>query len=105
MLERDDIVKTDDHICGRNVSRRAYSELGSVDRSTCCCFVNAETSFGPISPGWGCHSHQVDEIVVELKDRMRMRGDTAQLNMVRRTLERLDAMDRKLVRICKTKFQ
>lgn len=99
VLESDSVTKTDDNVCGRNVSRRTYAELGSVDRSTCCCFVSAESGMGSVSPDWGCRLEKVDEIVVELKDRVVAQGNTSQLLTVQRTLDRLDAMEHKVVRL------
>jgi len=85
-------------LCGNHVSKRPYGELGSVDRGTCLCCVSAESAFGPISPGCGCEEEKVDDIVNELKTRMRQRGDTAQINRAEETLRRLDEVDAKLVR-------
>lgn len=85
-------------LCGNHVSKRPYGELGSVDRSNFCCCVSAESAFGPVSPGCGCEAEKVDEIVAELKKRMRSRGDTAQIQRAEQTLERLDEVDAKLVR-------
>lgn len=85
------------NLCGTNVSKRPYGELGSVDRGTCCGCVSVESAFGPLSPGCGCEEDKVDEIVHDLKERMRRRGDTAQIQRAEQTLERLDEVDAKLV--------
>jgi hypothetical protein len=85
-------------LCGNHVSKRPYGELGSVDRSNCLCCVSAESAFGPVSPGCGCDGEKVDQIVSELKQRMRSRGDTAQIQRAEQTLMRLDEVDAKLVR-------
>ena len=85
-------------LCGKHVSKRPYGELGSVDRSTCLCCVSVESAFGPISPGCGCDTATVNDIVDELKQRMRLRGDTAQIQRAEQTLERLDEVEHKLVR-------
>ena len=84
-------------LCGKHVSKRPYGELGSVDRSTCLCCISVDSAFGPISPGCGCDNATVDEIVMLLKDRMRLRGDTAQIQRAEQTLKRLDEVDAKLV--------
>lgn len=83
-------------LCGTHVSKRPYGELGSVDRGTCCCCISVESAFGPLSPGCGCEQEKVDEIVTDLKQRMRTRGDTAQIQRAEETLERLDQVDAKL---------
>lgn len=84
-------------LCGVHISKRPYGELGSVDRSTCLCCVSVDSAFGPISPGCGCDAETVDELVVLLKERMRTRGDTAQIQRAEQTLKRLDEVDAKLV--------
>jgi len=91
-------ISADIDLCGKHVSKRPYGELGSVDRSTCLCCVSVESAFGPISPGCGCDAETVDEIVNELKQRMRERGDTAQILRAEQTLERLEDVEAKLVR-------
>ena len=58
-----------------------------------------ESAFGPLSPGCGCETEKVDDMVADLKQRMRQRGDTAQIQRAEETLERLDQVDAKLVRI------
>jgi hypothetical protein len=62
------------------------------------CCVSAVSSFGEISPGCGCEREIVDQIVTELKTRMRNRGDTAQIQRAEQTLKRLDVVESKLVR-------
>jgi hypothetical protein len=79
------------------VSKHPYGELGSVNRSTCCCFISLDSAFGPISPGCGCDKTAVDDMVTVLKDRVRVRGDTAQIQRTEQTLERLTEVDEKLV--------
>jgi hypothetical protein len=51
---------------------------------------------GPISPGCGCDEGTVDEIVLELKQRMRHRGDAAQVALAEKTSMRLEQVDAKL---------
>jgi hypothetical protein len=62
------------------------------------CFVSVISAFGPISPDCGCSADKVDEIVTDLKARMRNRGDTAQILRSEETLARLNEVDAKLVR-------
>ena len=96
-LDNEEVTKTDIAICGKAESKRPYGELGSVDRSNCCCCVGVNSACGPISPGCGCNPEKVDDIVGELKGRMRTRGDTAQIQRTEQTLQRLDEVDAKLV--------
>jgi hypothetical protein len=98
LLDDEEVTKADVDLCGNHVSRRPYGELGSVDRGTCLCCISVESAFGPISPGCGCDAGKVDEIVHELKTRMRLRGDTAQILRAEETLQRLHDLDAKLVR-------
>ena len=94
------------NLCGKNVAKHPYGELGSVERGNCCCCVAADSAFGPISPGCGCDGEKVDDIVTVLKERMRARGDTAQIKRTEETLERLQEVDAKLVRSdCKSFHQ
>lgn len=60
--------------------RRPYGELGSVDKIT-ACGVCATFQFrsASVSPGWGCSDKLVEDIVTELKARMKARGDTSQV--------------------------
>ena len=81
------------------MEKRPYGELGSVSKGNCCCCVSANSGLGEIQPGCGCDEARVDEIVTELKTRMRARGDTAQILRSEETLQRLDQLDAKLVRI------
>ena len=85
-------------MCGKNVAKHPYGELGSVERGNCCCCVAADSAFGPISPGCGCDGEKVDDIVTVLKERMRSRGDTAQIKLTEETLLQLQKVDEKLVR-------
>jgi hypothetical protein len=64
--------------------------------------VSAVSSFGAISPGCGCESEIVDEIVTELKKRMRSRGDTGQIQRTEQLLARLEIVESKLVRKCES---
>lgn len=80
------------------MAKHPYGELGSVERGNCCCCVSADSAFGPISPGCGCDADKVDDIVTVLKERVRARGDTAQIKRTEETLERLQQVDAKLVR-------
>ncbi|GKY96153.1 hypothetical protein MPSEU_000575300 [Mayamaea pseudoterrestris] len=93
---REEVTKTDDDLCGTHTSKRPYAELGSVDRGNCLCCVSVESALGAISPGCGCDERRVDEIVLELKHRMRQRGDAAQVRMAEATLDRLEQVDAKL---------
>jgi hypothetical protein len=109
------------NLCGSSESKNPYGELGNVSRGNCCCFVSVESSIGklkwilfishtvchdpltaalgPISPGCGCDSQAVNEIMNELKARQTGRGDTAQIKRAEQTLERLDEIESKLDKI------
>ena len=51
---------------------------------------------GELNPGCGCDNDKVDEIVTDLKARIRGRGDTAQIRRQEDALKRLDVVDAKL---------
>lgn len=95
-LEAEEVVKTDVMLCGKNVSRRPYGELGSVDKANCCCFQSMASNFGPITPGCGCDGEKVDFAVAELKTRMKARGDTGQIKRTEELLKKFNALDVKL---------
>jgi NAD-dependent dihydropyrimidine dehydrogenase PreA subunit len=63
------------------ITRRPYGELGSVDKHNCLCCTGVASGLSnrmPIYVGWGRDVEKVDEIVGELKRRMKARGDTGQ---------------------------
>ena len=78
------------------LAKGPYAELGSVDRGSCLCCVSVESALGPISPGCGCDERRVDDIVLELKQRMRYRGDAAHVQQAELTLTRLEQVEAKL---------
>ena len=83
VLEPEEAVLTRKTMCATNVQRRPYGELGSVDKGTACgCCVNVSSGLGPIQPGMGCEEAVVNEIVEELKARMKTRGDTGNIQLV-----------------------
>jgi hypothetical protein len=68
--------------------RLPYGELGSVTHNTscgCCHSFSSNLSYDiesgivPISPGCGCDAELVQEIVEQLKARMKGRGDTGNI--------------------------
>ena len=83
------------------MSKLSYGEIGSVDKGNCCCFVRLGGGVGEIYPGCGCDNDKVDEIVTDLKARIRGRGDTAQIRHQEDALKRLDVVDAKLDLILK----
>ena len=89
ILEPEEAVfKVDCGLCN-TVTRRPYGELGSVDkvRYGCCIGVGSElTAKMPICPGNGCNEPLVDEIVADLKRRMKARGDTGQIQRAEQML-------------------
>uniref|UniRef100_A0A7S2ME03 Uncharacterized protein n=1 Tax=Helicotheca tamesis TaxID=374047 RepID=A0A7S2ME03_9STRA len=96
VLEKEEAVRTDKSICGASSSRRPYGELGSVDKANCLCCVQATSELGEFSPGWGCNEATVDEIVRELRTRMKTRGDTAQIQQSEKQLEKLAELETKI---------
>jgi hypothetical protein len=82
-----------------------YGELGSVDRFTSCgCFHSFSTDLSPatpgggggISPGCGCEGGLVEEIVTELKIRMKSRGDTGTIIRAEQTLVAVNDMRKEI---------
>eukprot|EP00427_Karlodinium_veneficum_P054303 CAMPEP_0169407022 /NCGR_PEP_ID=MMETSP1017-20121227/57873_1 /TAXON_ID=342587 /ORGANISM="Karlodinium micrum, Strain CCMP2283" /LENGTH=319 /DNA_ID=CAMNT_0009513887 /DNA_START=162 /DNA_END=1118 /DNA_ORIENTATION=+ len=69
--------------CMRNVERKPYAQLGSVDEeSTCFCI----RSVNGLSPGAGCSTGVVKEIAAELQARKVGRGNIAQLRNQENTM-------------------
>uniref|UniRef100_A0A7S4B582 Uncharacterized protein n=1 Tax=Chrysotila carterae TaxID=13221 RepID=A0A7S4B582_CHRCT len=90
VLEPEEAVLTKKTLCDTNVQRRPYGELGSVDKATSCgCCAAVSSNLGPISPGFGCEAELVDEIVEELKKRMKTRGDTGQIQRAEQQLHEI----------------
>ena len=90
ILEPEEAVLVDKTICCTSNQRRPYGELGSVDKATqfgICAAVTYGDS--QLSPGCGCSESLVEEIVGELKARMKARGDTGQIQRAETMLTEL----------------
>merc|ERR1712224_158600 len=73
--------------CSKSTQRRPYGELGSVEAANCCgCCVSVSSQLGMMSPGLGCEKEKVDDIVEELKARMKGRGDTGNIQRQEETI-------------------
>lgn len=96
-LEPEEAVLHGENCCGTTTSRRPYGELGSVSATKQCCGCHSVSSgLGGFSPGWGCDEDLVNEIVAELKVRMKERGDTGNIQRQELTLAMLREQDAKL---------
>eukprot|EP00638_Chattonella_subsalsa_P008649 CAMPEP_0117765978 /NCGR_PEP_ID=MMETSP0947-20121206/20513_1 /TAXON_ID=44440 /ORGANISM="Chattonella subsalsa, Strain CCMP2191" /LENGTH=163 /DNA_ID=CAMNT_0005588895 /DNA_START=173 /DNA_END=664 /DNA_ORIENTATION=- len=82
--------------CAKIDKKFPYGELGNVEKSNflCCHFLNASFSERGLAPGcYGIGKESfVNEIVTELKERMRARGDTGQIKRAEETVEMLKAL-------------
>jgi hypothetical protein len=79
-LEHEEALLTTTTCCGKSTSRRPYGELGSVMSAVACgCCVSVSSELGAMQPGCGCEKDLVDEVVEELKKRMKGRGDTGNI--------------------------
>jgi hypothetical protein len=81
ILEKEEAVRIDKALCGERISRRHYAELGSVERNFFCCFVCVDSNLDTIMSGWGCDTNKAEIIVAALKERLRNRGDTIQVQL------------------------
>lgn len=89
VLEADEVFLRNEDCCGSETKRMPYGEIGSVDqRFACGCWSSfnagglapgVDGAPGQISPGCGCEKGKVSEIVEELNQRQRQRGDVAQM--------------------------
>ena len=90
ILEPEEAVLVTSTICSTTNQRRPYGELGSVDKYTsfgiCASIVYGQSY---LTPGLGCSTELVEEIVAELKQRMKARGDTGQIQRAETMLEEL----------------
>jgi len=88
LLEAEEAVLTTTTCCDEQTKRLPYGELGNVEHNMVCgCCHNFTTNLSqvtedgpvPVSPGCGCQQELVEEIVNQLKARMRGRGDTGNI--------------------------
>eukprot|EP00904_Undaria_pinnatifida_P011360 jgi/Undpi1/7354/HiC_scaffold_22.g09827.m1 len=74
-----------------------YGELGNVEQSNVCCFIGFTSNLSglsaegrtPIVPGNCCERALVQEVVRELKLRMKARGDTGQIKRAEENLSQV----------------
>ena len=81
--------------CVNTNKRMPYGELGSVDiTNSCGCCWSFSSNLTPgqgdnpggLAPGFGCDQALVEEIVAELKARMKVRGDTGNIQRAEQQL-------------------
>jgi hypothetical protein len=83
VLEEEEAVLNVDcqPLCTTN-PRHPCGELGSVGKHNCLCCTGVASGLSncmPMHVGWGCDAEKVDEIVGELKRRMKAQGDAGQI--------------------------
>ena len=91
-LEAEEVVYKRSTPCDTQVKRMPYGQLGSVDKMTSCgCLIGVQSNLTSaaegISPGCGCETAVVEEIVAELKARMKARGDTGNIKRAEQTID------------------
>ena len=85
--------------------RGPYGELGTVDKSTCLCFVTWVASSltgnedGGRCIGFGCNKAEVEAVVDDLKERQGMRGDRAKTRMGETTIASLNLLHSKVDKV------
>jgi len=88
--------------CSASVQRRPYGELGSVDKiNQCGCLHSVSSGLGPMLPGCGCQEDLVEEVVEELKKRMKARGDTGNIQRQEETIRLMKHQGQKIDMILK----
>ena len=95
ILEEEEAVFKASNPCCKVETRRPYGELGSVDEGNCLCCVGVTsglTKGQPVNPGWGCNAPYVMEIVKDMKQRMKTRGDTGNIQRAEKTYEEVRAL-------------
>jgi len=105
LLEQEEAV-LNTTTCISNASKRMpYGELGSVEHATVCGCCHSFTSNlnpenegkkQPIAPGCGCDEEVVEEIVNQLKARMKGRGDTGNIRRAEESLKVTKALAAKV---------
>jgi hypothetical protein len=68
----------------------------TTDRFIHSSMFSQLTTKGTLCPGWGIETALADEIAKELKDRMLSRGDTAQLQLSEKALQRANEINHKI---------
>lgn len=95
-LETEEVVRVDKALCGERISRRPYGELGSVERNFFCCFVCVDSNLGTILSGCGCNTKAANTLVEALKERMMNRGDTKQIQLNEKILQKTNEINEKV---------
>ena len=85
-----------------------YGELGSVEKVEACgCCYSFSSNLTPgtaeggggLSPGCGCSGPLVEDIVSEMKQRMKARGDTGNIQRAEQTLTQVNATRMELAQV------
>ena len=95
------MLREDRSICGKRTSSRPYGELGAVEFGFCCCFVCVDSNLGTIMPSFGCDRDAVDAIVRGLNERVKRRGDSAQIKLSERIAAKAAVVEEKMDAISK----
>lgn len=100
-LDPEEAVLETTTCCSDSKSRRPYGQLLEVEVGNCCGIcVSVSSSMGPLSPGCGCDKETVDEIVQELKTRMKARGDTGNIRRQEEINQLIMFQDARLKEVC-----
>ena len=100
-LEAEEAVLKAVSPCATETKRMPYGQLGSVDKKTACgCCIGVDSNLTPaegmISPGCGCDTALVEEIVRELKARMKERGDTGNIKRAEQAIDMMQDLNAKV---------
>ncbi|GKY97547.1 hypothetical protein MPSEU_000712900 [Mayamaea pseudoterrestris] len=102
-LEKDQIVRSDESLCGKTVSYRPYSSIGMVQQGSCFCLQCVDSNLGPLMVGWGCDDEWTKETVTELKVRGDAYSDRNQIQLTdevahrtTRVFEKMQAIEQHL---------
>mmetsp|Transcript_78022 Transcript_78022/g.220587 ORF Transcript_78022/g.220587 Transcript_78022/m.220587 type:complete len:324 (-) Transcript_78022:30-1001(-) len=83
--------------CSASKKRSPYGELGNVQQSVCCGCHWVSSDLEAFSPGCGCEAELVEEVVTELKQRMKQRGDTGNIQRQEETIRLLNQLMAKIM--------
>jgi hypothetical protein len=102
-LEQDNVQRSDVGLCGKSVSYRPYSTIGSVQESSCLGFNCVDSNLGPLIVGWGCDEEWTKETAGDIKERCDAYSDRNYIQLAdeiaartRRVLDKMDVIERHL---------
>ena len=89
-LEKEEVIREDVALCGKSISHRPYSAIGTVQQSNCLCLSCIDSNLGPLIAGWGCDEEWTNSTAQELKARADLFSDWNHIQMTNEIAVRTD---------------